>query len=268
MRYQLTDIEKIMTEQLHDYEIKVDRQEDKMTIQHSNGGCVTVSLRTLLAKANEQENLKNIDEAIYYITTSLTANANDAQVILDLSRVFPVIRATSFPKETKKGVPFIITEHTAETAIYYALDLGKTYRLIDETLLHQANITATQLQEAAISNLKQLPISLATEQVVGNTFYFVNNKDGYDSARVLNYEWLNALTAEFTGEALVAIPHQDTLIIGDIVNEAGYDIISKLAIHYFTEGLVPITSMTFNYDNHQLTPLFILVQDRPKSTKN
>lgn len=262
MRYQLNDIEKIMKDKLKDYDITVDRKEEKMTVKHIHGGSVVVALRTLLAKANEQDNLNNIDEAVYYITTSLTARAKDETVTINLSQIYPVIRATSFPKMTKQDVAFVVTAHTAETMIYYALDLGNTYRLVDEKLLQQSNITKEQLHEAAITNLKQLPVSLAKDEVVSNHFYFVNNKDGYDAARVLNDEWLNQLVATFTGEAIMAIPHQDTLIIGDIVNEAGYDIMSKMAIHYFTEGLVPITSMTFNYEENKITPLFILVQDK------
>ncbi len=37
------------------------------------------------------------------------------------SQIMPVIRATSFDKKTKQGVPFIYDEHTAETAVYLQL---------------------------------------------------------------------------------------------------------------------------------------------------
>ena len=48
-----------------------------------------------------------------------------------------------------KDMHFILTEHTAETRIYYALDLGNTYRLLDEQMLVQLNITDSEIKEAA-----------------------------------------------------------------------------------------------------------------------
>ena len=44
----------------------------------------------------------------------------------------------------------------AETAIYYALDLGDTYRLIDENLLQEAGWDQKQLREIAKFNLCSL----------------------------------------------------------------------------------------------------------------
>ncbi len=40
-----------------------------------------------------------------------------------------------------QGIPFIYEEHTAETAVYYAVDLGKSYRLIDESILEDVKLT-------------------------------------------------------------------------------------------------------------------------------
>ena len=51
--------------------------------------------------------------------------------------IFPVIRSTSFPTEAEEDNPFLYDEHTAETRIFYALDLGNTYRLIDEKMLQR-----------------------------------------------------------------------------------------------------------------------------------
>lgn len=62
----------------------------------------------------------------------------------------PVIRATSFDKKTKEGQSFVISEHTAETNIYYALDLGKSYRLIDKSMLETLNMTEQQVKRNVI----------------------------------------------------------------------------------------------------------------------
>ena len=57
---------------------------------------------------------------------------------------------------------------------------------------------------------------------------------------------------------LVGLPHQDVLIIADCKNNVGYDIMAQMMMQYFTEGLTPITSLSFSYDGEKLQPVFIL----------
>lgn len=75
----------------------------------------------------------------------------------DLSLVYPVIRSTSFPLKSNEGHTFITTDRTAETRIFYALDLGTTYRLIDESMLEKLNVSANQIREAARFSVRKLP---------------------------------------------------------------------------------------------------------------
>src|SRR5690625_6531123 len=64
--------------------------------------------------------------------------------------IYPVVRATSFPTETKAGKKLVTKDHTAETRIFYALDLGKSYQLIDESMLEEQTLTNKQLDEMAM----------------------------------------------------------------------------------------------------------------------
>ena len=57
--------------------------------------------------------------------------------------------------KTKQGVPFIYDEHTAETAVYYAVDLGKSYRLIDDMLV-DLKLTEQQIREMSLFNVRKL----------------------------------------------------------------------------------------------------------------
>lgn len=77
-----------------------------------------------------------IDEVVYYTEEALNAMKGQSQEMEGReSLIYPVIRSTSFPEKSSAGVPLIFDGHTAETRIYYALDLGNTYRLIDEKCL-------------------------------------------------------------------------------------------------------------------------------------
>lgn len=125
-------------------------------------------------------------------------------------------------------------------------------------MLKELQITKQQLKEMALFNVRKLDNPYKTDEVKGNIFYFVNSNDGYDASRILNTRFLNEFEQQCEGEMLVAIPHQDVLIIADIRNKTGYDVMAHLTMEFFTKGLVPITSLSFGYEEGHLEPIFIL----------
>lgn len=217
-----------------------------------------LSLGPVIAKYG-QKNEAAIEEVIYMIRETFDAMEAEAnQEIFKEKSILPIIRSTSFAKETKQGIPFLTKEHTAETRIYYALDLGTTYRLIDETLLEKLEMTEQQVKESALFQLRKLPTTYKIDEVAGNLFYFFNANDGYDASRILNDKLLQEMQAQIQGEMTVSVPHQDVLIIGDIRNDQGYDILAQMTMHFFTVGIVPVTSLSFLYEDGELEPIFIL----------
>ena len=241
-----------------DVEFKFDREEETLRIVRiDNHKGVTIKLNAIVAKYEEQKE-KIIDEICYYVEEAIAQMGDEEINNVEDIQIMPVIRATSFDKETKEGHAFVLTEHTAETNIYYALDLGKSYRLIDENMLQTLNLTAQQVKEMSLFNVRKLECRYSTDEVKGNIFYFVNSNDGYDASRILNTSFLNEIQAQCEGEMLVAVPHQDVLIIADIRNKTGYDVMAHLTMEFFTKGLVPITSLSFGYKKEHLEPIFIL----------
>ena len=61
--------------------------------------------------------------------------------------------------KTKEGHRFIIEKHT-KTNIYYALDLGKSYRLIDESMLESLGLTEQQVKEMSLFNIRKLKMNI------------------------------------------------------------------------------------------------------------
>ncbi|STY43463.1 Uncharacterized protein conserved in bacteria [Listeria grayi] len=86
--------------------------------------------------------------------------------------------------------------------------------------------------------------------------------DGYDASRILNLDYLAKMRADLTGEMVLAVPHQDVLIIGDIRDESGYDVMAHVTMQFFAEGMMPITSLSFVYNDGKLEPIFILAKNR------
>lgn len=241
-----------------DVDFKFDREEETLRIYRTdNHKGVTIKLNAIVAKYEEQKD-KIIDEIVHYVEEAIAQMGDHSLEKMEDLKIMPVVRATSFDKKTKEGHSFIYSEHTAETNIYYALDLGKSYRLIDESMLKTLNMTEQQIKEMSLFNVRKLKNKYSTDEVKGNIFYFINSNDGYDASRILNTSFLNEVQEQCEGEMLVAVPHQDVLIIADIRNKTGYDVMAHLTMEFFTKGLVPITSLSFGYDKGHLEPIFIL----------
>lgn len=246
------------------------RKDNKLRLDHKNlGKGMDINLPEIIAKYNERKE-QALEDVVYTIEqTFIAMEKEQAEEIHQLSNIFPIIRSTSFPLKSKEGHPFITSDHTAETRIFYALDLGTTYRLIDESMLSKLNATGEQIREIARFSVKKLPMNVKKDEVAGNIFYFVNENDGYDASRILNETFLKEMREKIKGDMTISVPHQDVLIIGDIRNETGYDVLAQMTMHFFSIGRVPITSLSFVYDNGELTPIFILAKNRiKKETKD
>ncbi|HLR02409.1 MAG TPA: DUF1444 domain-containing protein [Virgibacillus sp.] len=222
---------------------------------------ITITLPNVIAKYNERGE-KAIDELEEHIKESLRIMNQKYELTGKEAQIYPVIRATSFPEETKSGLQLVTKEHTAETRIYYALDLGKSYRLIDESMLEKEGWTKKRIDEIAGFNVRSLTTDYKLDNVAGNDFYFVAKQDGYDASRILNEAFLEEMKANMKGEMAIAVPHQDVLIVCDIQNKIGYDILAEMTMKFFAEGRIPITSLPFIYEDQKLEPIFILAKKR------
>jgi uncharacterized protein YtpQ (UPF0354 family) len=240
-----------------------DREKDSLRIEDStsNKG-VTLSLPGIIAKW-ETSKEKAIDEVVYYVEEALIVMNKEQELSGKEKSIYPVIRSTSFPTESNEGIKLCYSDHTAETRIYYALDLGNTYRLIDEKMMQKENWTRDQLKEVSAFNVRSLKTSVKEDIVAGNVFYFFNANDGYDASRILNDSLLQSFEEKIEGKMAVAVPHQDVLIIVDVRNDTGYDILAQLTMSFFASGNVPITALSFLYENKELEPIFILGKNKP-----
>ncbi|RXK18281.1 DUF1444 family protein [Macrococcus sp. DPC7161] len=242
-----------------------DRKEETLRVERlDNQKGLTIKLSPVVAKY--KNNPKIVDEVAYYIEASIRAMKAQSVAGIDQKKIMPVIRSTSFKKEAE-GKALVITEHTAETNIYYAVDLGDTYRLIDESMLSELKLSKEDIHTIALFNVLRLDMSYKTDTVSGNTFYFFNKNDGYDASKILNKKLLQEFKSQITGEMMVCVPHGDLLLIADIQNETGYDVLAQMMMQFFANGLIPITSLSFQYENDQLTPVFILGKNNAKRDK-
>lgn len=245
-----------------------DKETDKLRLDHTvlKKG-MDISVPDILSKYNVKKEAA-IDEVVYTIAATFRAMEKEQlKGFKGEATIYPVIRSTSFATETAAGHAFITKEHTAETRIYYALDLGETYRLIDERMLEELGKKEEEIKEIALFNVRGLSTKMKKDKVADNLFYFVNNNDGYDASRILNEVFLKDMAAKIEGDMTVSVPHQDVLIIGDIRNKTGYDVLAQITMQFFTNGVVPVTSLSFVYEEGHLEPIFILAKNRVSRKK-
>lgn len=244
------------------------QKEDRLRLEHKQlKKGMEISLPEILSKYKQRKE-KAIDEVVYTIAATFRAMEKEqSKGFQSEATIYPVIRSTSFPKKTAAGNAFITKAHTAETSVFYAVDLGETYRLIDESMLGDLKKSAEEIKELALFNVRSLSTKMKKDEVAGNIFYFVNNNDGYDASRILNEVYLKEMASKVEGDMTVSVPHQDVLIIGDIRNKTGYDVLAQMTMQFFTNGKVPITSLSFIYDQGHLEPIFILAKNRVTEKK-
>src|SRR5699024_9151385 len=225
--FQLKDkvIEKL-SEKRSDFNTSFDREKEMLIIEHhANKKEIHVSLSKVIAKYKKDSNF--VDEIVYYIDETLE-RMKEEKIDPEQAVIYPVVRSTSFPDKTKSGVDFIKDSHTNETDIYYAIDFNKSYRLIDEELASSLGMRQEDIRTLADNNLRKLKIELSRDTIQENDFYFVNHNDGYDASRILNEGFLNEMHGKCEGEMMVGLPHQDVLIIADVKNNVGYDIMAQM----------------------------------------
>ena len=254
-------IEKLPTLKIHERREK----DNSIFILEYNNHRAKIDIDSFIRKLGDKKSEKSdkkVEEFIYYIVNNFTAQDN---VSLDditkeelVDKVYPVVRSTGFNKDNKQYL--VKYPHTNETDIYLAYDFGKGYKLLDKTFLEKLSLSLDEVFEFAKRNLENLPLKYNLDEVEGNKFYFLNAKDGYDGARVIDKNILDYFYKKIGESYYLGLPHQDVLIIADIKNKKGLEILQKMMVHFFTEGTVPITTITFKYDGEKLESYFIFVE--------
>ncbi len=247
-----------------DRKIIYDRKNEKLRVEDAaTGKGVTITLGGIVARYDREKD-RAIEEVLHYINNALEAMNTSMGLKGHEDRIFPVIRSTSFPTTADDGKKHLIfKEHTAETRIFYALDMGESYRLIDRSFLEEEGVSEEAIDEIARFNIRSLPAVPKKDEVAGNVFYFINYNDGYDASRLLNQALIDRMAGEAKGDLAVAVPHQDVLILADLRNKKGYDILQQMTMSFFTSGNIPITMLPFLVEDGKLRPIFIMAKNRP-----
>ncbi|CAM3258681.1 DUF1444 family protein [Sporolactobacillus spathodeae] len=262
----LRELQKQLTECLSQSgrQVTFDRTENKIRVKEvTSSHEVTLVLPELLKKyANNGE--QALEACVRTVDQAFAAMRQKAAIGGNENSIFPVIRPASFPEQLPDGRRLLVAPHTAETKIFYALDLGGSYRLLDELSVQSEGFRMDTIKELALDNLEKLPTESKKDVVRNNVFHFINYSDGYDASRILNRKLLRKMRDQAKGDLACAIPHQDVLIFADLVNPEGYDILAQMMLKFYAAADNPITLLPFLCHPDELEPLFIMAKRRPR----
>lgn len=216
-------------------------------------------LREQLERTNKRKEKEEMIHAFASrVARVLSDTAQSIRLHEQTDKLFPVIRTASFPVEGKDGQRLISREHTAESLVLYVLDFGESYTFVHERMATEAGMTREDVHRSALHNVKQLPNEPTMDFVQNNRFYFFSG-DHYAASRILNDKLLRDMRKKIKGEMVVAIPHQEVLIIGDLSSSSGYHVMGQMALKFYGEGSFPITPLPIAVERElELTPIFVM----------
>jgi len=244
-----------------------DDQRASVTLFHpkKRDGGLNVKLAPLFAKVERHESEK--EQWIQDFVKKVVLTAREATQKHTLrgseARLYPVLRHPSFlGGEEKKNI--VWREHTAETAILYALDLQMSYTLVTREMFAEAGMKEDELHNTAVTNLIRLDSVPKQDQVGDNVFYFFAADDSYSASRVLNPNLLSWMRQKVKGKMGVALPHQDVLIVADLADAKGAYMLAQIAVDFSMRGNIPISPIPFMYEDGELEPYMVMRNPKPR----
>jgi uncharacterized protein YtpQ (UPF0354 family) len=241
--------------------ISLSREDGEQTFRRS------VSLAALYARVEQYPEQRR--EALYTLVQRVLGSVHGYTVDRTLTGkeayIYPVLRHHSFLRHAGDETTYVSRPHTSETVIVYALDQKTGYFIIEASMLEEAGWTVEQLHAYAMDNLRKLEVSVRTQQVGNQLIHFINPADGYAASRILLDSLLQQYDQTKRGQMLgVAIPHQDVLIIADLADDHGAQLLARLAYDFASKGPVPITPIPFLYEHGELVSYLVVQKGKNK----
>ncbi|MEX2104081.1 MAG: DUF1444 family protein, partial [Bacilli bacterium] len=128
-------------------------EEDKYTLyislstEENNG--FTLRFRDVFERIqkNESEADRYLDELLERVDVLIHSERGNERLHGHEERIYPVLRHPSLLTKNPSNETLMHLEHTAESHVFYAYDLGKTYRLINQNMLDKEGWTSKKLHD-------------------------------------------------------------------------------------------------------------------------
>jgi uncharacterized protein YtpQ (UPF0354 family) len=145
-------------------------------------------------------------------------------------RVLPMIKPIDLLVSVReRGVPMIAyRDFLADLIITYVIDSQRSIAYINDEHLERWQVTAQELHDAAMANLRQrtAEVRYTTVGEGDQRLFIFSSGDGYDATRMLLTDVLAEWSGQLAGRLVVGIPNRDFLIA---FGDANRDILRAIA---------------------------------------
>ena len=146
-------------------------------------------------------------------------------------RIYPMLKPIALLAEvSERRLPMLAyREFLAELIITYVIDEGRSVAFVTEEHLERWGISAQDLHEQALANLRERTLQQVDYATLGEgeqRLFIFNSNDGYDATRLLLADVLAEWAGQLPGNIVIGIPNRDFLIA---FSDANPDILQSVA---------------------------------------
>lgn len=243
---------------LHDDQVTVlSRSGTKLQLRVAEHNVTLDLARFYPAYTAQPGALDTIAATMVRVLTTETPDREEQRYDALSSRIYPMLKPISVLATVReRNVPMIIyRDFLADLIVVYVIDENASVTFINERHLEQWDVSAYDVHEQAIINLRRRTLDatdyISTGEGEQRLFIF-NSNDGYDAARLLLGDVLDGWSRQLLGRTVIGIPNRDFLIaFGDANDEIVRSIAHQVQLDSVKQSH-GLTDQLFTLDDGQV----------------
>jgi uncharacterized protein YtpQ (UPF0354 family) len=196
-----------------------------------SGADVTADLSSFYAAySRDAAQLDTVVETFARVLLGIQPDRTASDYAELAGRIFPMLKPIELLAVVReRRLPMLVyREFLADLIIAYTIDEERSVAYINEDHLERWSISAQDIHEQAITNLRRRTLDQVDYMTTGEgeqRLFIFNSNDGYDATRLLLSDVLAGWARELPGNLVVGIPNRDFLIA---FSDANLDILRAI----------------------------------------
>ncbi len=210
---------------LHDQVLEVVAREGTTLRLRVNGREVAINVANFYdAYRSQPGQLDTIVQTMVRVLTSELPERSEQSYEALSPRIFPMLKPIAMLATVReRNLPMIVyRDFLADLMITYVIDEPRSVTFINEQHLEQWGVSAQDLHELALGNLRQRTVERVDYVTTGEgeqRLFIFNSQDGYDATRLLLSEILAEWARLLPGRIVIGIPNRDFLVAFSDAND-------------------------------------------------
>ncbi|HEU4325082.1 MAG TPA: DUF5688 family protein [Roseiflexaceae bacterium] len=210
---------------LHDQVLEVVGREGTTLRLRVNGREVAINVANFYeAYRSQPGQLDTIVQTMVRVLTSELPERSEQSYEALSPRIFPMLKPIAMLATVReRNLPMIVyRDFLADLMITYVVNEPRSVTFINEQHLEQWGVSAQDLHEQALENLRRRTVGQVDYVTTGEgeqRLFIFNSQDGYDATRLLLSEILAEWARQLPGRIVIGIPNRDFLVAFSDAND-------------------------------------------------